>query len=57
MNQLVDAIGVAHSMPFQIALQCKADSSILLLQEKPNILFIDVGCLPNAVQKLKVLIL
>ena len=24
------------------------------MQEKPNILFIDVGCLPNAVQQLKV---
>ena len=54
---MLEAIGVAHSMPFQIALQCKGDSSILLLQEKPSILFIDVGCLPNAVQKLKVLIL
>ena len=27
---------------------------LLLLQEKPNILFIDTGCLPQAVQHLKV---
>lgn len=58
LASFTDATGIAHFMPFQTALQRKRHLSILLqLQENPNILFINGGCLPDAVLDLKVLIL